>query len=190
MQEILNIILGFPEPADRPLIIAVSGFGGSGKSTLSRNLKEKLQDAEVVCIDSFATGTEWTHSAEWHNLDRDRFTAEILEPAHADRFPLTYAHVPWPGRVVDPAVTVVRTKYLIIEGCSMLHPDLLAYYDYKIWVDCPLELATERAMWRDRHILHDEQDYNWQHVWMPTERDFFKKYNPMGAADFVYPFVP
>lgn len=184
MEETLSTINSLPHPSDRPLIIAISGFGGSGKTTLATKLKTDLADAEMVCIDSFSTH-EWRRGADWSNFDRERFAKEILKPAHANEFPLLYAHVPWPGHIADPAIKVQRTKYLIVEGCSIFHRDLLQYYDYKIWVDCPLEEATKRGMWRDRHIHKDEQDYCWQNIWVPNERDFYEKYRPDQVADMT-----
>lgn len=183
MTLLTNIQL-LPLPKDRPLIIAISGFGGSGKTTLASKLKTDLVDTEMACIDSFSNH-EWRRNADWDNFDRERFVREILKPAHANNFPLAYAHVPWPGHVADPAVTVHQAKYLIVEGCSIFHPDLLQYYDYKIWVDCPLEEATRRGMWRDRHIHKNEQDYYWQNIWMPNERDFYEKYRPDQVADIA-----
>jgi uridine kinase len=181
---LLTNIQSLPLPDVRPLIIAISGFGGSGKTTLASKLKDNLADAEMVCIDSFSNH-EWRRNADWGNFDRARFAREILKPAHANDFPLSYAHVPWPGHVADLAVKVPKVKYLIVEGCSIFHPDLLQYYDYKIWVDCPLEEATKRAMWRDRYVHKNEQDYYWQNIWMPNDRDFYEKYRPDQAADIA-----
>jgi uridine kinase len=172
----------------KPYIIAISGFGGAGKTTLANALKGKLEDAQIVSIDSFSTH-EWRRNADWDNFDRDRFTREVLSPARADRFPLVYAHEPWPGHVTDPAVKIPKATYLIVEGCSVFHPDLLKYYDCKIWVDCPLEEATKRGMWRDRHVHHDEQDYFWQNIWEPNDRDFFEKYRPDQVADVVVDYA-
>jgi uridine kinase len=179
---LLANIQSLPQLEARPLIIAISGFGGSGKTTLASKLKADLVDAEMICIDSFSNH-EWRRNADWDNFDRERFAREILKPARLNDFPLTYAHVPWPGQVADPAIKVPQARYLIVEGCSIFHPDLLQYYDYKIWVDCPLKQATKRGMWRDRHVHKNEQDYYWQNIWMPNERDFYEKYQPNLVAD-------
>lgn len=184
MQTILDSIQKLKQP-NRPLIIAISGFGGSGKTTLAGKLKHQLRDTEIVTIDSFSNH-QWHRSEDWDNYDRNRFTLEILKPAHANKFPLIYARVPWPGYIEDPAIHVSRVKYLIVEGCSILHPDLLGFYDLKIWVDYPLEEATKRAMWRDRYVHHDEHDDLWLNVWMPNERDFMAKYRPDLAADITF----
>lgn len=180
---ILRTIKQLPIPAGRPLIIAISGFGGSGKTTLANQLKTGLK-GEAVSIDSFSTH-ERRRSANWDNFDRKRFTREVLLPARGGIFPLVYVHEAWPG---EPGATIKipRTDYLIVEGCSIFHPDLLGYYDYKIWVNCPLEEATERGMWRDRHVHKNEQDYYWRNIWMPNEQDFLEKYQPDKAADVTF----
>ncbi len=184
MQEILTAIQKLKQPTGRPLVIAISGFGGSGKTTLAGTLKSQLSEAQTVSIDSFSTH-EWHRSADWDNFDRDRFTREVLKPARTNRFPLTYVREPWPGNP-EETIVIPKTNYLVVEGCSIFHPDLLKYYDLKIWVDCPLELATERAMWRDRYVHKNEHDYYWLNIWMPNERDFLAKYRPDKLADITF----
>lgn len=168
-----------------PYIVAVSGFGGSGKTTLAQALHDKLSDSAIVCIDSFSTH-QWSRDSEWSNFDRQRFANEVLAPARNNSFPLSFSHIPWPGQEAGEPNVVQQVKFLIVEGCSIFHPSLLSYYDYKIWVDCDLNEATKRGMWRDRHVFKDEHDQLWLDVWMPNEQDFMDKYHPDTAADTLY----
>ncbi|HSW36897.1 MAG TPA: hypothetical protein VLG37_00850 [Candidatus Saccharimonadales bacterium] len=182
---LVKAINKLPAKQDRPLIIAISGFGGSGKTMLAKWLEEQLEDSAVVCIDSFSNH-EWRRSSEWDNFDRKRFEQEVLKPAQTNHFPLVFSHVPWPGHPAENPINISEVKYLIVEGCSVLHPGLLKYYDFKVWINCPLETATERAMWRDRFVHKDEHDHLWQNIWMPNDQDFFDKYQPSLKADFIF----
>lgn len=184
-EKLVTTIRSLTPPVNRPLIVAVSGFSGSGKSTLADTLTAQLSDANTVCIDSFATGKAWRRSADWDNFDRDRFAREILKSAHANKFPLRYAHKPDLGNIDGQIVAVPKVQYLIVEGCSLFHPDLLGYYDYTIWVDCPLDEAARRGMWRDKHIYKSPQEELWLNIWIPNERDFYAKYRPDRVADVV-----
>lgn len=184
MQEILFAIKKIEQSAGRPVVIAISGFGGAGKSTFAEKLHEAVPGSQVVSIDSFSTH-QWRRNTDWANFDRDRFMREVLLPARANKFPLRYVHEPWPGNPEEEK-TVPKTHCLIVEGCSIFHPNLLKHYNLKIWIDCPLDEATRRGMWRDRHIHKNEQDYYWLNFWMPNERDFFEKYRPDLAADITF----
>lgn len=182
--ELINKIKKLRNAKGGLIIIAISGFGGSGKSTLAENLKGELGNAELISIDVFITSRLDKRSADWEGFDRDRFRLQVLEPAKAGE-EISYQEYDWPQNKIVGWKTVPGSKYLIVEGCSLLHPNLLPYYDFTIWIDYPLEAATERGMARDRSWGADH-DKLWHQVWMPNEQDFFNKYRPDNAAGFRY----
>src|ERR1700689_2072235 len=87
--ELTNHLKDLQPKPDRLLIIAVSGYGGSGKSSLAASLAKVLGETEVVSIDDFITGPKHERSADWHTFDRERLRTEILDVARPDRS-LTY----------------------------------------------------------------------------------------------------
>ncbi|MDP9195283.1 MAG: phosphoglycerate transporter [Pseudomonadota bacterium] len=168
----------------RPFIIAVSGFAGSGKSTLAGRVAETLRDTEIIPLDHFITHRLVHRDEDWSGFDRERFRREVLIPAREGKS-ITYGVYSWPDDAITSHRTVPPSLFLIVEGCSLFHPDLLPYYDFIVWIDMPLEESARRGAARDK-ALGADHDKNWQDIWMPNDRDFFQKYSPQTAADFVY----
>lgn len=184
-QTLLSRVVELQAPLARPIIIAVSGFGGAGKSTLAERLREQLGDAEVVSIDSFIVNRLQKRSDDWEGFDRERFRTQVLEPVTRGET-ARYEEYDWETNAMAGWRSVPRVACLIVEGISVLHPGLLRYYDFTIWIDCPFEIAARRGAERDRRDGNDHDNY-WFEVWMPNEQDFFDKYHPDESADFVYP---
>lgn len=184
MQKIITAIQKLKQPGDHPLLIAISGFGGSGKSTLATRLKKELGDTQLVGADDFIIGRAQERSADWSSYDRLRLQKQVLEPALQGR-PICYQVYDWSNDKLGEWRNVPKSACLIVEGLSILHPDLLRFYDFKIWVDCPLEIATRRGMGRDVSVANNH-DAMWLDIWVPNERDFMAKYRPDRAADITF----
>jgi uridine kinase len=178
---LLKHIKSMPRPQDRPLIIAITGFGGSGKSTLAEKLRRQLNNAQVVSIDDFILERNAGRSVDWDSFDRDRLRQQVLAPAMDGRG-FNYQVYDWKEDKLGKRRTVPKCDYLIVEGISVFHPGLCDYYDFKIWVDCPLNIATARAVQRDRQWGNDHDEL-WRTVWSPNDRGYFHKYRPDLAAD-------
>ena len=69
----LNEIKSLPIPA----IIAISGYGGSGKSTAAELLSKEL-NAPIISIDYFFT--DKNDYSNWDIIDFSRFKNEVIEP--------------------------------------------------------------------------------------------------------------
>jgi uridine kinase len=122
---------------------------------------------------------EWdVRGDDWPCYDRDRLIAQVLAPARAGAT-ITYQGWDWQNAVPGRWETVPPCRYLLVEGVSALHPPLLPYYDLTVWIDCPLEEATERGLRRDRDEFGvPDAARHWYERWMPNERDYMAKYRP------------
>ena len=185
IQDIINRLPKYEESLNKPMIIAISGFGGSGKSTRAQDLQNHLSDSEIISIDDFIINRLQKRSSDWEGFDRERFRVQVLEPA-IKRKTISYDEYNWKeNKIIGNKKITTQLKYIIVEGCSILHPDLTKYYDFSIWIDCPLDVATQRGLKRhqDWGLKHD---YLWLNLWMPNERDFFDKYRPDKLASYVH----
>lgn len=118
----VKIIKRLPEK-QAPHIIAVDGFGGSGKSTIANKLSEYLADSTVVAMDDFIDKNHF-YDSDWEfGFDREAVKAKALS---------------------------LSNTYIIIEGISSTHPSLESTYDFSIWVDTPIDVAKSRGQLRDK----------------------------------------
>lgn len=184
IQEIIKKLPKYKTSEKKPIIIAISGFGGSGKSTLADVLQKELEDTKIVSIDAFIINRLQKRSSDWEGFDRERFRLQVLEPASHGK-EINYDEYNWKeNKIIEQQAIKHLPKYLIVEGCSIIHPDLIKYYDFSIWIDYPLDLATQRGLDRDKSwgLNHDDL---WLNLWKPNEEDFFNKYHPDKLANYV-----
>ena len=189
--ELIALIQTIKPSLERPVFIAVSGFGGSGKSTLAAELCKNLTDCTVVPIDDFIVGARSQRSNDWRTFDRNRLRKDVLEKACIGK-PLSYKCYnsgEWVSGRGGQLRTITPAKFVIIEGCGVIHPSLMPYYDYSVWINCSQKLAMENAKRRDRSETDlfgdDDTDRLWDEVWGPNDRDYFNKFRPDKLASVL-----
>jgi uridine kinase len=164
-----------------PVLIGVEGFGGSGKTTLASKLKDALQDTYIIGIDDFIIKERlFDASPDQPGFDRARLEQEVLIPAHSGQ-PIAYRRLEWIENKLSELIEVPAVGYLIIEGISSTHPDIAGYYDFKIWVDVPIEVAKRRGKLRD---VGNENEQHWD-LWAENDLTYQQKYHPEQRADYV-----
>jgi len=190
--ELIALIKTIEPREGRPAFVAISGFGGSGKSTLALNLCKSLDEtADVVPIDDFIVGPREQRSGDWQTFDRERLRQDVLERARVGK-PFSYRRYnsgDWVNGRGGSLRIVTPRKILIIEGCSVIHPDLMPYYDCSVWVDCPQEVALANAKQRDQTEIDlfgdDDTDRLWNEFWGPNDRDYFETFHPDHLANVL-----
>ena len=142
------------------LVVAISGYGGSGKSTFARQLAAGIPGWVILAIDDYYAPIPLPDD-DWAAFDRSQLRSAIERQRESG-----------------------GAKLVICEGVGLFHPDSLDLYDITIWVDVDLETATERGMKRDREEYHVDHDRLWREEWVPTEQRFEAKHNPKGRAHY------
>ena len=126
----------------RPVVVAVDGRGGGGKTTLAERLCRLLPAAAVVHTDDVA----WWHSRfGWDDL----MIAGVLEPLHAGRG-VRYRPPAWdargrPGHIEVPAAA----RVVLIEGVGASRRSLADRLDVAVWVQSDYGEAKRRGIDRD-----------------------------------------
>lgn len=177
IQELIADIPGLRP--DSPILIAIDGCGGAGKSTLARKLATELNNSQVVHIDDFYKPKEQriaiTEQTPVHsNFEFERLKQQVLEPLkHGSK-----ASYQTPN---GKNVKVEPNGYVIVEGLGTLGAELRGYFDYKIWIDSP---ETVR---RRRGIERDSEDWTkiWDEEYLPQDARYVCEQAPHDEADRV-----
>lgn len=165
--------------------VGVSGFGGSGKSTLTRRLVHSIDGAARVRGDDFLDPVRsHRRSPDWDGVDRLRLRREVLEPFRAGREG-EFRPYDWSTRQLGAPQAVPAARVLIVDAIGMFHPELDGAFDITIWTDLDIVTATERGKARDRS-LGREHDRLWDDIWVPNELDFAARFDPRASAGMLF----
>ena len=166
----------------RPILIGIEGCGGSGKTTVARQLADTLGHAFVVAVDDFIVKEKLTESS-WENgvFDRARLERQVLAPARNGQ-PIRYQRLEWGTNTLSEPVVVPDVDYLIVEGITAYHPTIEHYYDFKLWIETPLELAAQRGHARDGS---SENAAYWG-LWAQNDLAYQWRCHPEQRADYVF----
>ncbi len=145
---------------DRPdaYLIAIAGIPGSGKTTLCDVLRSRLPDAVVIPMDGYhlprsqldaegmrRRGAPYTFDAAAFRADMER-----LKETRSGVFP-TFDHAekdPKPNmiRVTPSAPLIIAEGIYVLMRAWQVEPQ----FDLRIFLDCDLDVATERLT--RRHV--------------------------------------
>ena len=167
------------------VVIALSGFGGSGKSVFAQKLAEILGDTVVISLDDFIVNQLSVRSADWKGFDWGRLVQQVLRPIKKGETLLTYDVYDWKLNQLTTQKKVELPTYIIIEGVGLINNGLDEYFDYKIWIDVSLETATQRGKKRDREEYEVGHDRLWDEVWSSNDSDYHKKHSPKEFVDYM-----
>ncbi|QEN04980.1 hypothetical protein EW093_09755 [Thiospirochaeta perfilievii] len=166
------------------MLIAISGFGGSGKSTYAQKLSIEL-GAPIIGVDSFCKDTKLTNYNLWNIMDYKRLEKEILKPYSNGFKILTYGVFSWNENRIINKTTVSFKDSIIVEGVGLFRPELLKYFTKKIWIDTNLEESIKRGQKRDEEEYGLEPNPEWNNIWKQNDLECFKKYKPLDIADEI-----
>ncbi|UVY85366.1 phosphoglycerate transporter [Brachybacterium sp. NBEC-018] len=181
-QEVAAIVGETRRRAGRPVVVGVSGFGGSGKSTVARWLESEVEGAVRMRGDDFLDPSRsHRRSSDWDGVERERLARDVLVPFR-ERRDSTFRRYDWALRALGEPEPVPRGDVMIVDLIGLFHPATAPALDLRIWCDVDLATATTRGRARDAEIGRDHEQL-WQEIWVPNERDFVERFDPRSMAD-------
>jgi uridine kinase len=168
------------------VIVGISGFAGSGKTHLAKRLADhyEIEDGQVIHLDNIYSSLP-RGGGLFDDYDWSVF-GHILDQAKEGNN-LNYQGVGFDGKPYPWRFSEKLPKVLIVEGIRLYRPELMRHFDISIWINCPPDLALQRAKKRDLDQGHDEQYMKrWDSEWMPLNQEYFEVYEPDKLVDILY----
>ena len=178
-----HITLFLTSSPTRPILIALDGRCGSGKTTLAVQLAEQFPGSLTIHTDDYylppAQRVPGWEKIPCANMDLKRLRAEVLEPARAGQS-FTYKAYSCREGVYLPPVPCQPARLVIVEGSYSHHPALTGYYDLRVFVTCSKAEQARRLQAREgaRYPAFMER-------WIPLEEGYFAQYQIEENADLI-----
>lgn len=171
-----------------PIVIALDGRSGTGKSTLSAWIAAQV-GASVIDQDDFYAGGEidaWEPLTAREKADRvidwRRVRAEALQPLRAG---VGASWHPFNWETLDGLapglIKAEPSNKMILDGAYSSRPELADLIDLSILVTLPDAVRRARLMLREGDELVSE----WHAVWDEAEEYYFGTVRPPEAFDLV-----
>jgi uridine kinase len=179
----------------RPLLVAIDGQSGSGKSELAARVAERL-DAVIVPSDDFYASD--VSDAGWAArnpaeraadvIDWRRLRGEALGPLLAGRpatwYPFDFEAGPRPDGTF-PLATSPTTRdpaaVVLLDGAYSSRPELADLIDLSVFVDVSAAERHRRLAERDGEAY----TATWQERWSAAEDYYFSALRPRLSFEFV-----
>lgn len=168
---------------DRPILIALDGRCGSGKTTLAAHLAAQFPESAIFHTDDYYLPPaqripDWAKTP-CANMDLPRLRDELLRPARAGQSVAYRAYSCRAGAYLPEERITPKPLYLI-EGSYSHHPLLADFYDLKLFITCSQKEQTRRLQAREGARYAD-----FAQRWIPLEESYFAEFAVEAAADLV-----
>lgn len=128
----------------RPILIAIDGPAGSGKTSLANQLASNLKSATTIHMDDLYNGWEdaltatlTRHLEEW-----------VLDPLTQHQS-VKYQKFDWINSEYGPTVEVSDVELLILEGVGAAQARIRQQADLTIWIEVGAQIGLARVLNRD-----------------------------------------
>jgi len=170
-----------------PIIVAIDGGGGAGKSTLADGIRDTIEDVAIIRCDDFYRRLRDFHASSFDAreayetyFDWRRLRDDALVPLRSGK-PARYQRYDWSSDRLAEWIETAPREVVVVEGVYSMRPELRAMLDAGIFVETPRERRLRRMLARGHNAG------NWIEPWMAAEDWYFANVRPKEYADLVVP---
>jgi len=186
-----------------PILVWINWIDGSWKTyftkELSKELEKSWRNIISISVDDFHNPLEtryqkWRNSPEWFYLDSYNYEWLI------EHLLLPFSKWKWKylkkifdlkhnTPIQENHNTVGKNDILLFEWIFIFRPELIKYWDLKLFINVDFEVSLERNIKREKDLLHIgseekiREKYNIRY--MPWQKLYFKDATPKVNADIV-----
>src|SRR3989338_11053739 len=201
LKHLVAIIL--EKQKDSPILVGIDGVDASGKTTLAEELVNELKGSGRPIIRASIDGfhnpksiryTKGENSPEGYYFDsfNHKAIAEmLLDPLSSGKLQYKTAVFDYrtDSKVVLPDQTAKNNSILIMEGIFLFRPELVNYWDIKLFVNVDFKITVKRAVKRaaEREYIGAEQEIldKYEKRYIPGQQLYFEQAQPKEKADIV-----
>ncbi|MBU1019231.1 MAG: hypothetical protein ABII07_05465 [Patescibacteria group bacterium] len=186
---------------DHPVRVCIDGVDASGKTTLADSLAIELQKHRPVIrvsIDGFHNPKEIRYQKGRNSpvgyymdtTDYEAFINAVLKPLGPNgnlQYKTAVFDFIKNSKVDSPVLEAEESSILLMDGVFLLRPELVDYWDLKIFVDVDFKITVKRASKRDGYYLGEEHEIfeKYEQRYVPGQKIYFKDANPKEKADII-----
>ncbi len=170
-----------------PLVVALDGRSGVGKSTLAARIGTMLRAAVIDGDDFFAGGDDEVWAARTpveraeFGIDWRRLRAEALEPLISGR---SAAWLPFNWETLagfDAAQRRAPSRLIVLDGAYSSRPELADLLDLTVLMRTDDDLRRQRLLEREGPSFMER----WYAIWDEAESYYFGDVRPPSSFDVV-----
>lgn len=184
--------------SDAPVLVAVDGVDGAGKSVFAGQLATWLRDAgrPVVhaSVDDFhrpraeryRRGRESPAGFWLDSFDYDRLRGDLLDPLRpggSGRFRTAVHDLATDRWLDEPWQTAADGTVLVLDGLFLHRDELAGYWDLSVFLDVPFEVTARRMA--DRDGADADPEHPTMQRYVGAQRLYFDSCDPAGRASIV-----
>ena len=185
------------------LIVAIDGYSGSGKTTISDEIGKQNKDVLIVHLDAFIK--YWKDRKEM--IENTKTKSKVFEYNWYRYYELEKLIKAFKGGKESVKIKTydynkndfnsgeifnLNKKILVIDGIFLLHPkhEINKLWDKKIYLNVNFKEADkrrqirEKKLFKDKYLPENSKD-NWIRYFKIAYRRYIKKYNPEEIADVI-----